>query len=80
MSVSGLRSNVGQLANISSPYLKDGVGVQQDVTEAAEWFQAAALRGNARAQRELGGLYEVSDTSGLTSCMKHSNRREMVSL
>jgi TPR repeat protein len=35
-----------------------GVGVPQDCTKAAEWYQKSADAGNPEAQAALGGLYE----------------------
>ena len=34
-----------------------GLGVQRDLSKAAQWFQAAALGENANAQRNLGVMY-----------------------
>ncbi len=36
-----------------------GLGVPQDVTEAARWYRLAADQGLATAQVSLGGAYEV---------------------
>jgi TPR repeat protein len=35
-----------------------GVDVEEDYTEAAKWYRAAAEQGQVKAQNELGGFYE----------------------
>jgi TPR repeat protein len=36
---------------------REGAGVQQELREAARWYRAAAERGEARAQNNLGNMY-----------------------
>ena len=42
---------------LKSPCELAGFGVKRDFTEAAKWYYAAAVRGNALAQANLGQLY-----------------------
>ena len=39
----------------------DGRGVKQDYAQAAQWYRKAADQGNARAQYNLGTLYEAGN-------------------
>ena len=41
-----------------------GLGVSEDIKEAAKWWQLAASQGDAEAQASLGFLYELG--SGVT--------------
>ncbi len=38
-----------------------GIGVKQDLSEAAGWYRAAAEQGHAEAQNSLGSLYQTGE-------------------
>ena len=38
-----------------------GIGVKQDLPEAAKWYRAAAEQGNVEAQNSLGSLYQAGE-------------------
>lgn len=44
---------------IGGMYYRGGLGVPQDYTEAAKWFQKAAEQGNAGAQGAIASLYAL---------------------
>ena len=48
--------NVQSISSIGDLYLEKGG--KKNVKEAAKWFEIAAEKGNAKAQYELGHLYE----------------------
>ena len=46
-----------EAANLVGIHYYLGAGVERDFAEAGRWFERAALRGNASAQRNLATLY-----------------------
>jgi len=53
------RGSDGAQVLLAGMYLRGEGGVARDDRQAAEWFEKAALQGNAYAQMKLGDLYET---------------------
>ena len=52
------RGSDGAQVILAGMYLRGEGGVARDDRQAAEWYEKAALQGNAYAQMKLGDLYE----------------------
>jgi len=55
------RGSDGAQVLLGGMYLRGDGGVPRDASLAAEWFEKAALQGNAYAQMKLGDLYETGE-------------------
>jgi len=51
---------LSMLYHLKGVLYEDGLGVQQDYSEAAKWYRKAAKRGHACAKHRLGLMYEYS--------------------
>jgi len=58
------RGSEGAQVLLAGMYLRGEGGVARDDRQAADWFEKAALQGNAYAQMKLGDLYETGQGVG----------------
>ena len=57
-------------------YSEVGVGVKQDLTEAARWYQRAAGQGNRRAQDRLNDVKKMMNHGDLRTLKRNAKKEQ----